>query len=149
TTVNINMVISTKPPSISNAVSSHTVRVSSSIDLTQQAQVDLEPQVGGNAQERRVERHIHAIDDRCDHRTDLAGIGRAARFGRGEGDDQSDDGAEETDPYDMCRQPLHIRPAPQENAEDAERRHAYDHPAQERVLAGERLVGKAGDPQAN
>ena len=41
-TVIISTVMRTKPPSISRAVSSQTVRVSSSMGVTQQAQIDLQ-----------------------------------------------------------------------------------------------------------
>jgi hypothetical protein len=60
----ITVNIRTKPPSINSAVSSQTVRVPSSIDVTEQAEVDLQPEVGRDAQQRRVERDIHAIDHR-------------------------------------------------------------------------------------
>src|SRR5215468_5134577 len=76
TTDSMRTVIRMKPPSISRAVSSQTVSVSSSMDVAQQPQVDLQPEVGGDAEERGVERHIHAADDGRDHGLDLLGIGR-------------------------------------------------------------------------
>src|SRR5262245_29095168 len=78
TTDSISTVIRMNPPSIKRAVSSQTVRVSSSMEVAQQAQVDLQPEVDADAQERGVERHVHAVHDRGDHRLDLVGIGRAA-----------------------------------------------------------------------
>src|SRR5215470_17401191 len=78
TTDSISTVIRMKPPSISRAVSSQTVRVSSSMHAAQESQVDLEPQVGADAQERSVERHIHAAHHRGDHGLDLLGLGRGA-----------------------------------------------------------------------
>src|SRR5215831_20427306 len=83
TTDSISTVIRMKPPSISRAVSSQTVRVSSSMDVAEQAQIDLEPEVGGDAEQRRVERHVHAVHHRADHRLDFAGVGRAAVAGGG------------------------------------------------------------------
>src|SRR5262249_60598532 len=70
-TASINTVIRMNPPSIKRAVSSQTVRVSSSMETPEQAQVDLEPEVGPDAQQRGVERQIHAVHDRGDHRLDL------------------------------------------------------------------------------
>src|SRR5882724_12473264 len=129
TTAISKTVIRMKPPSMSRAVSSQTVSVSSSIDLAEQAQIDLQPQVRADAQERRVERDIHAFDDCRDHRLDLVRVGRAAGLGRGEGDDQADDGAEQPDPHHMGGEPLHVVPAPPEDTDDAERAHADDQPA--------------------
>src|SRR5215475_611006 len=100
TTDSISTVIRMNPPSISRAVSSQTVRVSSSMDVAEQAQVYLEPEIGGNAEERRVERHVHAVDHRSDHRLDLVDVARAAVARRGERDDQADDGAEESEAHD-------------------------------------------------
>src|SRR4030095_7559852 len=97
TTDSINTVIRMNPPSIRRAVSSQTVRVSSSMEVAQQAQVDLQPQIGADAQQRGVERDVHAVNDRGDHRFDLFGIGRATLSGGRERDDQPDDGAEQAD----------------------------------------------------
>src|SRR5262245_59201671 len=78
------------PPSIRRAVSSQTVRVSSSMETAQQAQVDLQPEIGANAQKRGVERDIHAVHDRRDHRLDFVGVGGAAGLCRREGNDQAE-----------------------------------------------------------
>src|SRR5215470_11176796 len=89
TTDNISTVIRIKPPSIRSAVSSQTVRVSSSIETAQQAQVDLQPEIGADAQQGGIERDIHATHHGGDHRLDLFRVGRTAlRRGR-EGDDEA------------------------------------------------------------
>src|SRR5215813_15004571 len=111
TTESMRTVIRMKPPSIKRAVSSQTVNVSSSMEVAQQAQVDLQPEIGGDAQQRGVERHVHAVHDRGDHRLDLVGIGRSALSGGGERDDEADHGAEQADAHDMGGQPLHVVPA--------------------------------------
>src|SRR5215470_2186633 len=85
TTESINTVIRMNPPSIRRAVSSQTVRVSSSMDVAQQAHVDLQPQVGADAQQRGVERHVHAVHDRRNHWLDLVGIGGTTLSGGREG----------------------------------------------------------------
>src|SRR5262249_56258785 len=100
TTAINSTVIRMKPPSISRAVSSQTVSVSSSIDAAEQAQVDLQPQIGGDAEERGIERDIHALDDRRDHRLDLVGVGGSARLCRRQRNDHADHGAAQPEPHD-------------------------------------------------
>src|SRR5262245_50496565 len=90
TTDSINTVIRMNPPSIRRAVSSQTVRVSSSMQVAEQTQVDLQPEIGADAQQRGVKRHMHAVHDGGDHRFDLVGIGRTALSGGREGDDEAD-----------------------------------------------------------
>src|SRR5215468_8067250 len=147
TTDSMRTVIRMKPPSISRAVSSQTVSVSSSMDVAQQPQVDLEPQVRADAQQRGVERHVHAAHDGTDHGLDLIGLGRSALARGREGDDQADDGAEQADAHDMGGDPLDVAPAAQEHAADAHRAHGDDQPAQQRIAALEWLAGESGHPQ--
>src|SRR6185312_9312065 len=149
TSDSMSTVIRMKPPSISRAVSSQTVSVSSSMDVAQQAQVDLQPEVGGDPQQRGVERDIHAAHDGGDHVLHLLGVGRGAVAGRRERDDEADDGPEQADPHHMRGDPLHILPAPQEDAGDAEGADADDQPAQRRVAALEGFADEAGHPEAD
>src|SRR5438105_334227 len=146
-TVIISTVIKTKPPNINSAVSSQTVSVSSSIDIAKQTKVDLQPEIRADSQESRVERHIHAIDDRSDHRADFAGIGRAAGLGRREGDDQPDYSAKQPKSHDVHCQPFHVTPAPKEYASDAQDADRNDKPAQEGIVPGEWLICNPGNPQ--
>src|SRR5262249_4039517 len=148
TTDSISTVIRMKPPSISSAVSSQTVRVSSSMEVAQQPQVDLQPEVGGDAEQRGIERDVHAVDHRGDHGLDLVGVGRTAVAGGRKGDEGADDRAEEADADHVGRDPLHVVPALQEDADDPRSADADDQPAKGCILAFERLAGQSRDPQA-
>src|SRR5262245_63866022 len=130
-TVIIRTDIRTNPPSISSAVSSQTVRVSSSIDATEQTEVDLQPEIGGDAEQRCVERNVHAVDHGGDHRLDLVQIRRATRLGGGERHDQADHGTQQPDAHDVDRQPFDVAPTLEEDAQDAQGGDAHDYPAQE------------------
>ena len=102
-----------------------------------------------DAQQRRVERDIHAVDHGGDHRLDFVQIRRAAGLGGRERDDQADHGTKQPDADDVRRQPFDVAPTLQEDAQDAQAGDAHDQPAQKGIVAFERLVGDAGDPQAD
>jgi hypothetical protein len=138
--------IRTKPPSISRAVSSQAVRVSSSFKVTEQTEIDLQPEVV--VMPRSVEESETYMPS-----TTAAIIGftsfRSAdplAFG-GERDDQAER-TEDSDADDVPRQPLDIAPRLQEDAQNTQVGDAHDQPAQEGSDALERLAGDPGDPQA-
>src|SRR5262249_39335082 len=99
TTDSMSTVIRMKPPSIRSAVSSQTVSVSSSMHAAQEPQVDLEPEVGSDTQQRGVERDIHAAHNVGDHGLNLLGLRRGAAARRREGDDKTDYCAKEADAH--------------------------------------------------